>query len=100
MAEIDKLDMPRQEIHLLTLAEKELAAFIRAVSELFGAEQARRSALDWIKELKLLDWSMGEEVPDLRQVTVRASAGLCSLSMNLEKQTKRIQRRVSDEKFR
>ena len=36
---------------LLILAGKELSAFIRAVDELFGAEQARKSALDWIEEL-------------------------------------------------
>ena len=29
----------------LVLAEKELSAFIRAVQKLFGAEQARQSAL-------------------------------------------------------
>ena len=34
----------------LILAEKELSAFIRAVDQLFGAEQARQSALDWIEE--------------------------------------------------
>jgi hypothetical protein len=33
----------------LILAEKELSAFIRAVDQLFGAEQARQSALDWIE---------------------------------------------------
>jgi|HubBroStandDraft_6_1064221.scaffolds.fasta_scaffold07798_9 hypothetical protein len=33
----------------LILAEKELSAFIRAVDKLFGAEQARQSALDWIE---------------------------------------------------
>ena len=72
--------MSRQEIHLLTLAEKELAAFISAVDELFGAEQARQSALDWIKEVELLDWPIGEAVPALRQVTVRASAGMANLA--------------------
>src|SRR4051812_43262848 len=31
----------------LVLAEKELSAFISAVHKLFGAEQARQSALHW-----------------------------------------------------
>ena len=35
----------------LLLAEKELSAFIGAVDKLFGAEQARQSALDRIEEL-------------------------------------------------
>ncbi len=38
----------------LVLAEKELSAFISAVDKLFGVEQARQSALDWIEELELM----------------------------------------------
>ena len=44
----------------IVLAEKELSAFIRAVQKLFGAEQARKSALHWIEELELMDWPSGE----------------------------------------
>ena len=44
----------------LVLAEKELSAFISAVHKLFGAEQARQSALHWIEELELMDWPSGE----------------------------------------
>jgi hypothetical protein len=62
----------------LILAEKELSAFIRAVDELFGAEQARQSALDWIEELKNMDWPSGES-PDWRRATVGASARLGAL---------------------
>jgi hypothetical protein len=36
----------------LTLAERELSAFFRTVSELFGAEQAELSAEDWLSELR------------------------------------------------
>jgi hypothetical protein len=57
---------------LLMLAEKELSAFITAVNELFGAEQARQSAVDWIEELKLMDWPAGESIPDWRQATLGA----------------------------
>ncbi len=39
----------------LVLAEKELSAFIQTVQKLFGAEQARQSALDWIEELERMD---------------------------------------------
>jgi hypothetical protein len=60
----------------LILAEKELEAFIRAVQQLFGAEQARQSALHWIEELMLMDWPSGESIPDWRQATVVASARL------------------------
>src|SRR5579864_6053269 len=64
----------------LILAEKELSAFIRAVEKLFGAEQARQSALDWIEELGRVDWPSGESIPNLRQATVGASARLGALS--------------------
>lgn len=36
---------------LATLAERELSAFFRAVTELFGAEQARLSAEEWLHEV-------------------------------------------------
>jgi hypothetical protein len=35
------------------LAEKELRAFVHAIDQLFGTEQARRSALDWIHEMEV-----------------------------------------------
>lgn len=61
---------------LLILAEKELAAFIRAVDDLFGPHQARQSAFDWIEELELRDWPTGGSIPDWRQATLGASARL------------------------
>src|SRR5260370_40174595 len=60
----------------LVLAEKELSAFIRAVQKLFGAEQARQSALDWIEELERMDWPSGESIPDWRQSAGVARARL------------------------
>ena len=60
----------------IVLAEKELSAFIRAVQKLFGAEQARKSALHWIEELERMDWPSGDSIPDWRQATVVASARL------------------------
>jgi hypothetical protein len=38
--------------HLMPSAERELGAFMRAVSELFGAEHARRAANDWLDEFE------------------------------------------------
>src|SRR5579863_7880221 len=63
----------------LIMAENELSAFIRAVDKLFGAEQARQSALDWIEELGRMDWPSGESIPDWRRATVSASARLGAL---------------------
>ena len=64
----------------LILAERELSAFIRAVDKLFGSEQARQSARDWIEELGRMDWPSGESIPDWRRATVGASARLGALS--------------------
>jgi hypothetical protein len=63
----------------LILAEKELSAFISAVHKLFGPEQARQSALDWIEELERMDWPSGESIPDFRRATMGASARLGAL---------------------
>jgi hypothetical protein len=72
----------------LILAERELSAFIRAVDKLFGAEQAHKSALDWIEELELMDWPSGESAPDWRRATLNASARLGTLmSVNGEPKT-------------
>jgi hypothetical protein len=68
----------------LILAEKELSAFIRAVDKLFGAEQARQSARDWIEELGRMDWPSGESTPDWRRATVGASARLGALLSDSE----------------
>jgi hypothetical protein len=40
---------------LMVMAERELGAFIRAVTDLFGPEQARLAAEDWVEELELMD---------------------------------------------
>jgi hypothetical protein len=42
--------------NLITLAERELAAFARAVRELFGPEEASLSTVEWIDELESLNW--------------------------------------------
>jgi hypothetical protein len=66
----------RSMVQLLASAERELFAFVTAVSELFGAEQAREAAEDWIKELVQADWSSEAPVIDWRRVTVATAARL------------------------
>jgi hypothetical protein len=63
---------------LMTMAERELAAFIGAVTDLFGSEHARLSAEDWLDELALMDNFPGPTSRDWRSVTVAASARLAS----------------------
>jgi hypothetical protein len=61
---------------LMVLAEQESGAFIKAVTELFGPEQARRAADDWVDELELMDALPGSTRRDWGSVTVAASARL------------------------
>jgi hypothetical protein len=61
---------------LMVIAERELGAFIRAVTELFGSEQARLAAEDWLAELELMDALPGPTRLDWGKVTIAASAQL------------------------
>jgi hypothetical protein len=63
------------QIHL---AERELTAFILAVTELFGPEEARLSAEEWVDESDLMDSPPRSISRDWRAVTVAASARLAS----------------------
>jgi hypothetical protein len=64
-----------QETHL---AERELSAFVKAVTEMFGKEQARASAGDWVPEAELMDTPPPSAIRDWRSVTIAASARLTS----------------------
>ena len=59
---------------LLASAEKELSAFIAAVDQLFGAEQAQKAAENWVEELEETDWWSGASVIDWRGITIAAAA--------------------------
>jgi hypothetical protein len=60
------------------LAERELASFTAAVTESYGAAQARFAAEDWLQESDLMDSPPRSEVRDWRSVTIAASARLAS----------------------
>jgi hypothetical protein len=59
-------------------ADRELHSFISAVTEMYGPEQARVSADDWLNEADLMDSPPRSEVRDWRSVTIAASARLAS----------------------
>jgi hypothetical protein len=63
---------------LMTMAERELGAFISAVTELFGSEQARLAADDWLDELVLMEPLPGLTSRDCRLITIAASARLAN----------------------
>jgi hypothetical protein len=62
-----------QQTHL---AERELSSYIAAVTELYGREQGRLSAEDWLDESQLMDSPPRSEERDWRAVTIAASARL------------------------
>jgi hypothetical protein len=60
---------------LMSMAERELSAFFTAVTQLFGSEQAARSAQDWLQELIEID-SLPASSREWRGITAKASARL------------------------
>ena len=60
----------------LALAERELSAFVTAVHQLFGAEQAWQAGDIWIEELERTDWPSEAPVIDWRKVTIAAARRL------------------------
>ena len=62
---------------LMTMAERELSAFFGAVTQLFGSEQAERSAEDWLQELIEID-GLPTSVREWRLITAKVSTRLAS----------------------
>jgi hypothetical protein len=63
---------------LMTMAERELGAFISAVTELFGSEQVGVAAEDWLDELGLMETLPGLIGREWRLITIAASARLAN----------------------
>jgi hypothetical protein len=60
---------------LMMMAERELSAFFHAVTQLFGSEQADRSAQDWLQELNEID-GLPTSDREWRLITARVSTRL------------------------
>ena len=60
---------------LTTMAERELSAFFKAVTQLFGSEQAELSADDWLHELIEID-GLPASAREWRLITAKASTRL------------------------
>ncbi len=73
---IRAIDQDGSMAQLLGTAERELSAFVTAVTQLFDAEQGRKAANDWIEELDRTDWPSGASVNDWRKVTIAAAIRL------------------------
>jgi len=62
---------------LMTMAERELAAFFRAVRELFGSEQAEHSAEDWLHELETVN-GLPASIREWQLLTARVATRLAN----------------------
>jgi len=62
----------------MQMAKREFSAFISAVKELHGPEQAQLSTVDWLDELELMDRQPGSTNRHWRAVTIAASARLAN----------------------
>jgi anti-sigma-K factor RskA len=69
---------------LIAMAERELAAFFKAVTELLGSEQALLSAEDWLQESTAINMDdlrnndLHASTRQWRELTVKAAARLAS----------------------
>jgi hypothetical protein len=61
---------------LFAAAEHELTAFTGAVAHLFGADQARLAANDWLTELESMESLPGNPACDWRAISASAAARL------------------------
>ena len=62
---------------LVTMAERELSAFFNAITQLFGSEQARLSAADWLQELIESD-GLPASTREWRLLTAKVSTRLAN----------------------
>ena len=69
---------PRPGTEIEAAAQRELAAFYEAVSEMYGPEEAMLAALDWIEALEKIAPVADGSPPDWRLMTIAAAGGLAS----------------------
>jgi hypothetical protein len=81
MSQLDVCERPKNHNPVYseptTMAERELTAYFNAVKELFGSEQARLSAEDWLDKLAAMK-NLPATIREWRELTVNVSAGLAS----------------------
>ena len=63
------------------LAERELAAFLGAVTELYGPELAEFAAEEWLREVEATD-NLPASAREWRRVTVKVSARLANRTLS------------------
>ena len=61
---------------LVASAERELGAFMKAVTETFGSKEGRLAAEDWVEELESTLEHSGVSSHDWRSITIAAASRL------------------------
>ncbi len=70
--------MFEQTTDLIPMAKRELSAFMTAVAELYGPEQAEQSADDWLNELESTNATTLLAVNAWRSITIASAARLAN----------------------
>ena len=68
--------MPADLAVLLSSAERELGAFMNAVTDSFGPEEGRLAAEDWLEVLDSREEFPGTSADDWRSITIAAASRL------------------------
>jgi hypothetical protein len=63
---------------LLLTAERELASFYGAIEKMYGSEEARKAAHDWIDEVETMDSPVNGVLPNWRRATIVTADCLAS----------------------
>ena len=67
---------------VMALAEHELSAFLHAIKQMFGPEQAKLSAESWLRQLIESD-GLPASANEWRSITIKAATSLASFSIEL-----------------
>jgi hypothetical protein len=65
-------------VRLMNMAQRELGAFMSAVTEAYGSEEAMLAARDWLNELEATDELPRPTIRDWRRITIAAAARLAN----------------------
>ena len=68
----------RQLARLMNMAQRELSAFMIAVTEAYGSEEGKLAADDWLNELVARDELPDLTIRDWRRITIAAAAQLAN----------------------
>ena len=70
--------LPADLAVLLASAERELGAFMRAVTDSFGPKEGRLAAEDWLQVLDSREELPGTSADDWRSITIAAASRLAT----------------------